>query len=139
MHLKSNPQKMHVLYCRLTGFEVPWSMDRLFAWEIFCSKFDESDLRKLIEFIHAKSKRGHPARSLTWRNLIGGPESVTFAEEDLAEAKALDRQPKPTPKDNILYLTGRPPPDTSKAQPVAAVMAQHALMAQLLKGLRESL
>jgi len=39
---------MHALYVSLTGLQIPFSMQRLYAWELFCLHFTEQDLRDLF-------------------------------------------------------------------------------------------
>lgn len=119
--LKSDPESMHALYCRLCNYKIPWSVSRLYAWELFCLNFTEADLIALIHHVRSKGKRG---RSLIFRSLIAGPASIDFAIEDLQEARAESRKPLVNhARASVLRATGRNEEHTSKARHVSEIIA----------------
>lgn len=132
-------QTTHELYCTLTGLFIPWEMRRLWNWEQFCLKFSDDDLRIVIKFIKDKVRMGKPARSFTFRNFIGGPESISFFEEDLAEAKARNRATRKDPERTaVLRATGREENHTRPARTSADVIAGDLALQQFIQ-LKEAL
>ncbi len=119
--IKSAPERMHRLYVELTGLQIPFSMQRLYAWELFCLKFTEQDLRDLVKINRSKGLRG---RSLQFRSLIAGASSVEFAEEDLAEYRANKRAHPPiTARQEILRAAHRPMLTETPVKTAAQVLA----------------
>jgi len=136
-NLKSNPIQAHQVYCRLTGYQIDFTMQRLYAWEPWCLKFDEKETALIIQHNQRKGRYG---RSLLFHNFIGGPNSVAFAEEDLQEI----RQRKPARldpgKERVLRSTGRDPePKQAEAKPVGDVMKESAKLAAMLRQFRSEL
>lgn len=125
------PKRCHDLYVKLSGFPLDWSVKRIFAWECYCLRFTEDDLRIVIKFIKDKSSRGRPARSLTFRSLISGPDSLDFFEEELHEARALARREPPTPRAKLLASVGRPEVEPDRVKSAAQILAESKALADL--------
>lgn len=133
-------KETHLLYCKLTGLNLPLQMNQLWAWEKFCLRFTDDDLRLVIRFIRDKLRDRKPARSFTFRNFIAGPNSLDFFDEDLQEARARYKfKPIDSGKVSVLKASGRAVPEQRTVMPVVQVMEQHALMSQMLKGFAETL
>lgn len=133
-------QVTHQLYCSLTGLNLPFSINQLYAWEMFCSRFTDDDLRTVVKFVKDRIKNGRPARSFTFRNFISGPNSLDFFAEDLCEAKAEARQKPSSPaRVAVLKASGRPPVPSKKIMTPAEIMEQSKIMAESLRAFRESL
>ena len=113
-------------------------MDRLWAWECFCLKFTEQDLKTVIQFIMNKERQHKPHRALTFRSFISGPDSLTFFMEDLVEAKAMKRAVPVTAKDKVLEQSGRPKPVQYVARSAAEILAGEEALKELIK-LRDNL
>jgi hypothetical protein len=78
---------LHKLYVTLTCLEVPLTMPRIYAWEVYESKgYNGMDLKQVVDFIRAGIKKGErrPA-SLKFSLLIENTERFS---EDLAMARA---------------------------------------------------
>lgn len=133
------PERYHALYCKLIHQDLPWRSDYRWPWELFALEFTEDDLRLVINYLNSKKARGRPVRSFIFRGFISGPSSIAFFSEDLSEAKAMSRSPRPTPRTAILAASGRPEPIKDTAKPVAAVMEQHKIMAKLLSEYKSQL
>ena len=131
----TQPQRLHSTYCKMTGLNIPWGTDRMWPWELFALKFTEDDLVTVIKFIMNKQRKGQPARSLNFRNLIAGPDSLTFFQEDLCEARA---QPKYAPRDKVLVQSGRPKMIENTARSAAQILAGEQALKELIR-LRDTL
>ena len=122
-HSEETIKELHGCYCRMTGLEVPLTMQRMFTWERWLhEKLTIDDLRLVIEVLRRKIKAGKKTLAcLKFTNLIGNTE---FFTEDLAEARQMARLPKVDEgRASVLRATGRPihhdkPPRTA-AQVVA--------------------
>lgn len=133
-------KETHQLYCNLTSIQLPWQLNQLYAWELFCSRFSDEDLKLVVRFIKDKQFRGRPARSFTFRNFISGPNSLDYFAEDLAEAKAHFRGTRVDPdRASVLRATHRPEYSEKPPASVVDIMKEHATMASLLKNFRETL
>jgi hypothetical protein len=134
-----NIRSVHTLYEDLTQIQVILSMEKVFKWREWLARgYTHDDLRSVVMMLQAKIKSGQKTFTcLNFRNLIGNLE---WFDEDLGEARALARMPKPTARDKILEQTGRPKQmglgDT--VQSAESVMKGNAALAELLK-LRDSL
>jgi len=100
---------LHVAYCAQTGLDLPFTMERLLAWEQWCScGWDEGDLCLVIKHLRHKLRREPKQRllgALRFRWLVEAHED--FAET-LAEARALNRGYKLAPnREEVLRATGR--------------------------------
>ncbi len=136
--IQTTAERLHAAYCAEMAYspdEVPLSMASLYAWELFAAAFTPDDLRALIRHIR---KKGRMARSLQPRHLITGPNSIDFAHEDLAEAKAMGRTRPPTARQEILRVTGRPQETTQPAKPIAEVLKGEELKAFFAKCKQEA-
>lgn len=118
------PERFHNLYVKLTDLPILWSTDRRYAWELFCLRFTEDDLRTVIAFLKGKRSRGQPARSLSFRSLISGPGSLDYFEEDLAEARARRIPVVDQGKASVLRATGRNGEPQAEAVPIAQVIGR---------------
>lgn len=117
------PERYHHLYVKLTALPIVFGSDRRFAWELFCLRFTEDDLRTVIAFLKEKKAKRQPARSLSFRSLISGPGSLSYFEEDLAEARATRRIPVVDHgKAAILKASGREAQPQSEAVPIGKVI-----------------
>ncbi len=129
-NLKSQPEAMHRLYCELCNISLEWTHGRRYPWELMCLRFTEDDLRLVVRWIQRQTRKGQPARHLTFRTFIAGPCAVEYFEEDLGQARAESRAPKPLPGADVLRATRRPDmPDPSDAKPVAKVVSALGLKA----------
>ena len=132
-------QQTHQLYCNLTGLNLEFDMRRLHPWELFCLKFTDDDLRIVIRFIKDNQRMGKPTRSLNFRNLIAGPDSLSFFEEDLQEAKARNRATRvDTDRASVLRATGRSETPETPVRTAEDVLRGNEALKQFLK-LKESL
>lgn len=126
------PEAFHALYCQLTGYEIPYTLSRMFEWERFALQFTHEDLRLVVGYIKKLKKQGRNCRSLIMRSLISGPNSLEFFAEDLAEAKRQARKPVPVERDGVLASSGRPEvekPARSAADILAGEQAFAAFLA----------
>lgn len=114
--------KLHEKYCGLTGLRVPLTLGRIWNWEQWCLKgYSEADLEVTIQFLQQKIKANRKTIScLKFSNLIGNTE---WFDEDLAEARAIARQPRTTPREKILQATGRKEPEKVTCRSAADVLA----------------
>ena len=121
-------QELHSLYCKLAGRDLPMSMGNLFAWEKFSLRFTGDDLRVVMKYIQKLAGEHKPHRSLIFRSLISGPESLDYFAEDLAEAKALGRVEKVDGnKAEVLRATGRAVKVEKRVRSVGEILAsEHA-------------
>lgn len=120
--LRTTPKRMLAAYNSLTGYNLEFCVQRDWALSLFCLKFNEDDLRTLIHHIKSKGKKG---RSLLFRNLIAGPESILAAEEELAEARVQRRRYVETPRDKALRSHGLPTGEPKvEAKSVSAFIPQ---------------
>jgi hypothetical protein len=122
---------MHSLYQELTDLSLPWVASHLFSWECFCLRFDDSDLRLVVQFIKDRKRMGRPSREFNFRSFIAGPSSLDFFAEDLAQAKAEQRVHKPTFRDRV--MEGRPKqPVRDMARPVGSFVKDPEGLKKLL-------
>lgn len=129
---------LHQVYCTLTNLNLPWQNSHLFAWELFGLRFTEADLRLVINYLKEKQRKGRPVRSFTFRNFISGPSALDFFGEDLAEAKAMSRAPKPHLATSVLRATGRTMPEPDRVRSAAAIIKGDEALKRLLE-LRDNL
>ncbi len=106
MITQSQIQEIHATYCALTGLQVPLSMQRIYAWEMWCTEFKPPDLEIVVRHLKQKVReRPKLLRCFKFEWFIGNREN--FAE-DLAEARALMRAPKVNgERASVLRATGR--------------------------------
>lgn len=133
-------KRMHHLYVLLTGYQLEFSMNRLYAWELFCSKFTEGDLRIVVKHIQNRQRQNKPARSLSFRNFISGPSSIDFFAEDLAEAKTeslvrakIREQQGPMARNHALLSIGRPMPTPDRVKSAEDIMRGNEAFKQFLE------
>jgi len=122
-HNEETIKELHGCYCRMSGLEVPLTMQRMFTWERWIhEKLTIDDLRLVIEVLRRKIKAGKKTLAcLKFTNLIG---NVEFFTEDLAEARQLARLPKSEPdKESVLRATGRPTHHDKPPRTAAQVLA----------------
>lgn len=113
-------------------------MHKIGLWrEFIATGFTESDLTITVALLRFKIKRGHKTLScLRFGNFIGNLE---WFSEDLAEAKALARAPKPPAHNRTLHQTGHTAKVHSETtRPIGDVIRGQEALAQLLR-LRDSL
>lgn len=110
-------------------------MQRVYAWELWsASGFTTDDLAVTVR--HLKSRSREPLRAFRFEWFIGNTERFG---EDLAEARALLRGPKPDPgKESVLKATGRTAAAPEQVVTPAQVLAGNAALKALLD-LRDSL
>jgi len=137
--MKSTPETFHLRYCELTGYQIPFSADRLYPWELFCLKFTIEDLETVIRYIQRRKKSGRPARSLIFRSLISGGNALAFFEEDLACALRERPNHVDTAKASVLRATGRAEQDEMGALTAAEIMADSEKFQSLLRQFRKTL
>jgi hypothetical protein len=141
-------RKLHGLYEDLTTIEVILSVEKMYAWEAWMTRYNAEDLRLVVRMLHGKIKSGVKTWScLNFRNLIGNLE---YFDEDLGEARATSRIAPRSARDATLEQSGRPPymqPAMCRlkqpglgdnVQSAESVMRGNAALAELLK-LRDSL
>lgn len=128
---------LHAIYESQTGLNNPLTMDKIFAWEAFrAAGHTAEDLRMVISALRAKIRRGQKTIGcFRFRWFIGNLE---YFAEDLAEARALARVTKPTPKQTFLATVGRPAPEKDTAKPIRDILAENRALAELLR-VRDSL
>ncbi len=129
----------HKLYCQITNLDIPWDMRRYLHWQPFCNEFTDNDLCAVVKFLKEKQRTGKPARSLNFRSLIAGPESIMFFQEELAELKSRSRVVRSDPsRVSVLQATGRSEPEPDNLKSAAQIIAANVALAQLLQ-VRDSL
>lgn len=134
-------KKLHDFYCNLVAIQLPFSMQRHYLWEHWCSRgFTECDLRDVVRYIKARIQDGYRQReSLKFSNLIGDTERF---EEDLSMAIARQREARAMPDPNrqsVLTQTGRSSPILGNtARTAEQVIRGDAALKELLK-VRDSL
>lgn len=130
-------QDIHRHYVAVTGLDVPFSMQRHYAWEKWLAHgLTESDLDLIVRYIKRRiSKRRREKESLLFRNLIERPDN---ALEDLSIARAESREPVKTERTRVLESTGRKEPEKLSMIP-AQIMENHTQMAELLRQYREGM
>lgn len=118
----TDTQSLHATYQRLTGMDVPYSMQRHYSWELWLvNKFTQSDLETVVRLIRKRiqEKRRRP-EALKFHNLI---QNTELFGEDLAEAKAEFRKPVETARSRIMEQTGRPLTTQPEARSAAQILA----------------
>ena len=99
---------LHAAYLASTGFDLPLTMQRYYAWEHWVAAgLTPADVRDLVRHHQGLARQGKPGRSLLFRSLV---ERVDFAEEDLALIRARGRGQKledRSEKREVLQATGR--------------------------------
>lgn len=132
--------ELHAIYERMTGLEVPLTLQRNFQWEAWLvNEWTEDDLRLVVEVLRRKIKAGHKTLScLRFSTLIGNTE---WFAEDLAEAKALARRPQEDRgRSEALRATGRPSaPEPAPARKAGDVLAAGRAFAEFKKWKEENL
>lgn len=130
-------QKLHDEYCRLTHLNIPLSLQRMYAWEMWSLEFKLPDLEIVVRHIERKVKdRGRLYRCFKFEWFICNREN--FAE-DLAEARALMRVHRPNPhRDEVLRITGRPEKQPDIVHTPAEILASQEALKKLV-ALRDSL
>jgi hypothetical protein len=127
---------LHNAYMSMTGLNVPLSFDKQGMWHVFIQReFTEDDLRLTIAMVLKRVDKVTAMRIFRFTRFIGNIEQLS---EDIAEARALARVPKPTEKDRVLEQSGRPKPVRDTSKPVRDVLRANAALAELIK-LKESL
>lgn len=116
--------RLHAVYLLATGADVPLTMSRIFTWEAWCARgWESTDLILVVKHIKSRIKEGRRwPESFRFSNLI---ENTSRFEEDLSEARALNRIPKVDHgKAEVLRATGRPLTDNqTTARPVGDIVA----------------
>lgn len=134
-----NYDHIHSVYCTITNRQMPCSINMHFAWEKWHSLgWTEDDLKLTVRYISEliRKQRRRP-ESFRFNNLIMDTDRFS---EDLAEAKAHFRGTRADPgKVSVLRATHRPVIQEKPPMPVRDVMKEHAIMAALLKGLKDEL
>ena len=131
---------MHAVYCRLTGRELPLTMQNRFAWEAWCAKgWTEESLTMVIGYIKSlvRQNRRRP-ESFRIHNLL----DLERFGEDLAECRAVTRNSRPpiTPRQAALRAAGRPASDPiNTAQSTAAILERARLAEMLAQWRKENL
>lgn len=128
---------LHSTYCTCTNRTMPMSSSMHFAWAAWSIHgWTEADIKLVVAHINKliKLNRRRP-ESLRFHNLIGDTERFL---EDISEARALSRQPKPTPRTEILRATGRPEPVQDTARSAAQIIAAEKAFEQF-RQLKETL
>ncbi len=117
-------QALHDCYVRRSGLAVPFTMERLYAWNVWRSRgFTEGDLEAVIAIVKRKIAAGQKwDGSLGFKALI---ENISHFEEMLAEARAWARKPKVnSARASVLRATFRPVEEPkSNAQTSGDVLA----------------
>ena len=123
---------LHAIYESQTGLNNPLTMDKIFAWQAFLATgHTAEDLRVVVSALKSKIRRGQKTIGcFRFRWFIGNLE---YFAEDLAEARALARVPKPTPKQTFLTSICRPAPGKDTAKPVRDILAENRALEELLK------
>jgi hypothetical protein len=131
--------ELHSIYQMLTGLSVPLSVGMHYAWGCWLLKgWNEDDLRLTIEFLRRKIKAGRKTLAcFRFSSFIGNTD---FFAEDLAEARALARNPVvDTGRAQALHSTGRAyEAPQAKVRSAAQVMAGNEALKKLLE-LRDNL
>jgi len=133
-------RRLHSDYQDATGLMVTLTMDKVMSWRHWMAMgWNKDDLILVVRMLHRKIEdRPRLLRSMRFEWFIGNRERF---DEDLAEARALDRVPKVcASKASVLRATGRPAQqffaDTVKS--AEDVMRADAALAAFIK-LKESL
>ena len=129
--------QVHSTYCKLTGRGMPLGISEHLRWNAWKARgWTDADLELVIRHIQSlmAAKRRYP-ESLRLYNLID-PDRF---QEDLVEARALARIPKPDRgKESVLKATGREVTHEKPARTAAQVMAGDEALKALLR-LRDTL
>lgn len=127
---------LHAAYVESTGFELPLSFEREYAWGEWLRRgFTPDDVRLLVRHHRELAKRGEPARSLKFRSLVA---NIEYSEEDIAELRSRRRVPPPQPnRESILRQTGRAPAETMPPSGETAAPAKE-LVDRFLKDLKQA-
>lgn len=131
-----NYASLHRAYQNATGRQVELTMPDHFRWHEFHSRgWTEADLRLVVAFIQRRirDKRRYP-ESLRLHNLI---DPARFAD-DLLDAKAEQRQPRPTPRQAVLRAVGRQEPEPDRCVSAGQAL-ERTKLAERLRQWRESL
>jgi len=107
--IEENHTALHQTYCALTHRNMVLTTREHYGWNAFVAKgWTEDDLRLVIGFIQRRIKAGKRfPESFRFHNLI--LDQSRFAD-DLLDARAEARQPRPSAKDRLLASTNRPAP-----------------------------
>lgn len=127
------PEKLHELYCSVTGLQLKFTMAFNYYWEVWIGEgFTADDLICVIRYLQRRVKSGQrKIESLRFRSLIQNTE--WFADE-LSMARADARNPRPSRGlREVLRATGRPAeppkPEAKKIDEILASPAFHSLQA----------
>ena len=131
---ESTIKDLHSCYCRVSGMEVPLTMQRMFTWEAWALPGHTiDDLRLVVEVLRRKIREGkNTLACLRFTNLIGDCERF---QETLSEARAMSRAPKvDSGRADVLKATGRSAtPEQSEARSVGDVLKAEAAFKEFQK------
>ena len=131
-------QNLHARYCLCTGLDIKFTMVHGYIWERWLYEgYTEPDLELTVRYIRRLIAKGQrKPESLKFKLLV--EDCARFAD-DFAMAKAQSRiKPVQQDRESVLRVTGRTGTSYQEAvKPIADVMAQHELMASMLKEWRE--
>lgn len=131
-------QELHSAYCDSTKMSIELTMSRIFQWQAWQARgWGKAELRLVVQSLHRKIAAGKKwASALTFRRLIGDLEGF---EEELADARALARRPRPGAREAVLRATGRGCPSCQNtARRIRDIVAEQKALAAL-RALKESL
>ena len=131
-------EAMHAAYVRGTGLDVRMDMAREIAWyEVWRRGIRAQDIDLVIAHMKRKAKAQRTVRSFTFRNFVGNAD---YLEEDILEAKAANRIPRPHPgRAAVLQATGRPAaPEPPPSKSVGEILSNEQILSGLAK-LKEEL
>jgi len=134
-------ESLHALYNELVGtMGVPWTMQRLLAWECFGLQFTAEDLKLVVAFIKRRQVAKRPCRSLNFRSLISGPNALDWFAEDLSEARTeqlvrnkIREQQGPIARNHALLSIGRPMPEPDRVKSAEDIMRGNEAFKQFLE------
>jgi hypothetical protein len=97
---------LHEAYVSSTGLSLEYTPSRRFAWERWMfRKWNKEDLFVVVRHLKTKIRNGQKWPScLSFNRLIGDEDAF---EEQLAEARALARTPKPHPARQEVKSNGK--------------------------------
>lgn len=130
---------MHSLYVQLTGFDVPHTLQRHHAWEVwFLAGFKAEDLTLVVKGIkHEITKGRRFTASFRFRNLI---EDIAKFEDDLQQFKAEARVKRPDyGLVEVFKATGRSAEKSTDAISAAQALERTKLAASLRQWKAENL
>lgn len=127
---------LHTLYCKLTKREVRWSMSERYRWEYWRLKgWGEEELTMVVQWITKRIAKGlRRPESLRLNNLL---EPSRF-EDDLIDAQAELRKPKPSARARVLAATHRPAAPSPPAKSADQVMRESVALQKLQEWKKEN-